>query len=275
MTSLARCISARLQLLATPLLLLACITNAQAADPQLETVLEIQLCNQANLPERTSIQTISLRAKDRIGAITTSRSKTYWRKFDDGLSRLMMRFYDPPDLRGSAFLLIEKKKRNDMFIYLPELGRVKRVTSRMTSSSMFGTDFSYEEFERLQGMAQDSPTARKPDQVVDGRPAYVLEIRPTVESQSAYERIISFIDQETCTLSRSEFYERGDDPRKVLSADASQITREDTGIWVVRKYVMRDLRDETETAMVIESLRVGEEISQKMFSERELLSGGR
>jgi hypothetical protein len=273
-TASARCISTRLLPLATVLFSFACfLTRAAIAQPL--TVLDIQLCNQANLPERTSIQTISLRAKDRIGAITTSRSKIYWRKFDDGLSRLMMRFYEPPDLRGSAYLLIETKKRNDMFIYLSELGRVKRVTSRMTSSSMFGTDFSYEEFERLQGMAQDSPTTRLADRVVDGRPAYVLEIRPTEESQSAYKRILSFIDQEKCTLNRSEFYERGDDPRKVLSADVSQITREATGIWVARKYIMRDLRDQTETAMVIESLRIGEDISRKMFSERELLSGGR
>jgi len=265
----------RLLLLLSPLALLVWGSPALPAGG-LRTVEEIQACNDDNLPERTSIETVSLQAKDRIGAITTSKAKLYWRRFDDGLSKVMMRFFAPPDLRNSALLMLENEKRaNDLFIYLPELGRVKRITSRMTSSSMFGTDFSYEEFERLQGMATRSPSVLLGNRSIEGRPAYLIEMRPTEESKSAYERIRSFIDHETCTVLRSEFYERGDAPRKVLSAVVSSITHEAEDVWVVRRFVMRDLRDETETEMVIESVEIGIDISQKTFSERELVSGGR
>ena len=108
---------------------------------------------------------------------------------------------------------------------------------------------------------------------MDGRPAYVLDVRPTSESDSAYERIVAFIDKETCVLLRSEFYERGDRARKVLTAATSTLSQEGD-VWLAREYLMRDLRDETETTMIVEEVEVGKAIPRKIFSQRELVSGG-
>jgi hypothetical protein len=74
-------------------------------------------------------------------------------------------------------------------------------------------------------------------------------------------------------LLRSEFYERGDRARKVLTAKASALSREGD-VWFAREYLMRDLRDETETTMIVEEVEVGKPIPRKTFSERELVSGG-
>ncbi len=258
-----------------PVLSIAVIAvGVAAAAAELQTAEQIEACHKNSFPDDSSVQTISMNAKDRIGEVTISKAKIHWKKFDDGLSRVMMRFFSPPDLRGAGLLMVEKKARNDMFIYLPELGRVKRITSRMTSSSMFGTDFSYEEFERMQGIAESAPVTRGEDAAVDARPVYVIEARPTSESDSAYERIVSFIDKETCVLLRSDFYERGDRARKLLTAKTSTLSREGD-FWFAREYLMRDLRDETETTMIVEEVEVGKPIPRKMFSERELVSGGR
>ena len=73
---------------------------------------------------------------------------------------------------------------------------------------------------------------------------------------------------------KTEFYEPGDQLRKVSMADREQITQESSG-WIARKINIRDLRDETHTDLVIEKLEVDEKISKKMFSLRELERGGR
>jgi hypothetical protein len=266
----------RIAALARTCCALIALSALGATSDEIRTPEQIRDCTESNRPSETSIQTVSLQAKDRVGAINTSRAKLYWRKFDDGLSKVMMRFYAPPDLRGTGLLMLERDSaRNDLFIYLPELGRVKRVTSRMTSSSMFGTDFSYEEFERIQGLTATTPVIRLDDDVVEGRPTWVIESRPTEESRSAYERIISFVDQGNCTILRTDFFERGQQARKTLTADPQSITHEEEGIWIVRRYLMQDLRDQTETALVIESVEIGADIGRKTFSQRELVSGGR
>jgi hypothetical protein len=237
-----------------------------------ETAEEIDACYRANFPKDSSIQTISMNSKDRIGAITTSKATLYWKKFDDGRSKIMMKFFKPAEMRGAGLLMLEKEKRNDMLIYLPQLGRVKRVTKHMSSASMFGTDFSYEEFERLQGIAEEAPSERLEDAVVEGRPVFVIEVRPE-DSDSAYERIRSWVDKETCVALRAEFYERGDEPRKVMTADPSRVTREGD-VWLTREVLMQDRRDETETIMLVEEVEVGAKVPRKMFSEKELIQSG-
>jgi len=245
---------------------------ASSATAELDSAEAIDACYKGNFPNESSVQTVSMNSKDRIGAITSSKAKLYWKKFDDGKSKIRMSFYKPAEMRGAGLLMLEKSSRNDMLIYLPELGRVKRVTKRMTSSSMFGTDFSYEEFERIQGIANDAPTTRLEDEVVQNRPSYVLEVRPE-DGESAYERIKSWVDKETCVSLRAEFYERGDKPRKIMTADSSLLTQKGT-IWMTRETLMQDLRDETETVMRVEEVEVDVKIPRKIFSERDLTQSG-
>jgi outer membrane lipoprotein-sorting protein len=244
-----------------------------AAEPQ--TAQEIEQCVRANQPESSSIQTIAFRAKDRIGAVTESGAKIYWQKGDDGLSRLMMRFAEPADLRGAGLLLLEKKnERRHMFMYLPELKRVKRITSRMMTGSMFGTDFTYEDFERFQGFEEDEGLERLDDADLDGKKMFVIVHRPAADVDSAYERIVKYVDRKTCVPLKTEFYERGDRIRKVALSDPEHVTREGDG-WIPRHTTLRDLRDETETDLIISEIEVNVEIHRKMFSERELEAGAR
>lgn len=245
-----------------------------SAGAELETAEEIDACYRANFPDSTAVETISIQSKDRIGAVTTSRGELSWKKFEDGRSKVLLRFAKPSELRGAGLLLIEKASRNDMFMYLPALDRVKRVTKHMTSGSLFGTDFSYEEFERIQGIAGQSPSERADDDTVDGRASYVIVSRPTAEQESAYERIRVWIDKETCVALRTEFFERGDKPRKVMTSAFSKVT-EAGGVFVPREILIRDHRDETETMLVVEEVEVGIDVPRKTFSERELVAGGR
>lgn len=240
-----------------------------------ETAEEIEQCISKNLPSKSSVQTIVFASTNREGAVTESRSKLYWKEFDDGLSKVMMRFIKPPDLRGAAVLMVEKKGRTpDTMMYLPAIRKVRRVSSRAAASSLFGTDFSYEDFQRLMGMSGDASTVRDPDSELDGRAVYVIVARPEEGSISAYERVVTSVDQETCVPLLTESFEPGDRLRKRLVADSSQISAQG-GIWVAHKQTIFDLRDETKTELVIEEIDVDGEIHRKIFSERQLESGAR
>jgi len=98
----------------------------------------------------------------------------------------------PADTRGSALLLIEKPGRNDMFMYLPELKRTRRVTGPGLSGGMFGTDFTDSQFERLQGVARDLHVERMPDAELDGAPVRVLAHTPGDDPE--FESVLSYID---------------------------------------------------------------------------------
>ena len=239
---------------------------------ELTTAEEISACYRSNFPDSTAVQTVLLSSTDRIGAITTSRATLHWKKFNDGQSKVMMRFAKPADLRGAGLLMIEKKNRNDLFMYLPELQRVRRITKHMASASMFGSDFSYEEFERIQGMATSAPSERLEDDEIAGRETYVIVATPTEDQDSGYERIKTWIDKQSCVALRTEFYEHGEQVRKVMTTPHERVEHV-AGIWVPRQMLMQDRRDETETTLTVEKLEIGVEVNRKMFSEKELLQG--
>jgi hypothetical protein len=261
--------------LAGPLALLLALLAAAPALAAPETAEEIEACVRKNLPRRSSIQTLSFRSTDRVGSETGSTSTLWWELFDDGLSKLMLRFTDPSDLRGAGLLMLEQAdRRPDTILYLPSLGKSRRVSSRAASSSLFGTDFSYEDFERLMGMSKDARRERLEDDTLHDRPVWVVAGHPGEGSASAYERVVSWVDQQTCVPLKSESYEPGGRLRKRLEVDVSQISREGER-WVPRHQTMHDLRDQTSTELVVEEIELDAEISRKMFSERELERAGR
>lgn len=261
-----------------PVLGLACgvlVASASRA-PAAETVQEVRDCLAKNMPQDSSVQTIVMNAKDRIGAVTKTRARIYWRKFEDDLSRALVRLSDPPDMRGAALLLIQKKDENDMFMYLPELKRVKRVTGPMMSGSMFGTDFSYDEFENLQGLADDDVSEKLlPDGEVQGRPAYVIEARanPDADPKPSYERTVTYVDKATCVPLQVDFFERGDEPRKRLVGDVASLEKSgDRNL--LRRIEISDLRDGTSTELVVEDIELNADVKRSMFSARKLSALG-
>jgi len=254
------------------LLALALAGAARAEEPK--TAEAIQACVEANMPKTSSVQSIALRAKDRIGAITESRATLYWKKSEDGRSRVLLEFSLPDDLRGAKVLMLDRAQRGErnMFMYLPELRSVKRITSRMVTGSMFGTDFSYEDFEMIEDYAKKSEARRVEDALLDGETVWVLESRPAAGEMGAYSRILEYVDPKTCVRLKTELFEANDRLRKVASSDRKSLAQV-SGLHYAPQLTLQDLVKQTETELVIEKIEIGVEIPERLFSQANLTKG--
>ena len=60
--------------------------------------------------------------------------------------RTLIRFAYPNDIKGTAFLVWESPSGDDeRFLYLPSLGRVRRIAGSEAQESFVGSDFTYED----------------------------------------------------------------------------------------------------------------------------------
>jgi len=234
----------------------------------LDTVEELTACMEANQPAGTSTQRIAMRSKDRIGAITEMRAKIYMQRDDKG-SKIHMRFNAPPDLRDSALLMLEQDERNDTFMYLPELKKTRRITSSMMNGSMFGSDFSYEDFTQLMGVMQAATSTLAGEGEVGGQPVYLLDQTPLPDSGSEYERIRNHVDQEKCVPLRVEFIGKGEQVRKLLEFDPAGVTKEGD-MWLPHGMTMHDQTEKTETEVEVTDVEMGVEIHRKFFTQSAL-----
>jgi len=237
---------------------------------------EVFDCVKQNTPGESSEQVVEFTAVDRIGGKRVSRAKILGKRFqEDAMRRVLLRFTKPLEIRGSAFLAIEQDEGSpDMFLYTPEMRKTKRVTGQGGGGKLFGTDFSYEDFSRWQGLNQPGSSRRLPDAVESGQPVWVVETRPGNKEVSSYERVVFFVDQETCVALKTESYERGEKPRKILTANPGQLL-EEGGVWFASELLMRDLRDETHTQVLVEDVEVDRGLKDSDFSLSKLERRGR
>jgi hypothetical protein len=228
---------------------------------------EIEACMKRNLPASTSMQSIELRARDRGNYEQVMHADVFWKRRGEETSSVMMHFSEPVDIRGARFLIKQQEPQNEMYIYMPGLFKVRRVTSRKISSSVMGTDFSYEDFERLHGVLTDLRLEQFPDDVVSGRPVYVLNSYP--DETSGYVKIASYIDKQTCVVLKTELYESGHQLRKLMTIDPAALKK--TGdIWYPAELLMKDLREKTETRLLVRNIKTDAILDDSLFDEDKL-----
>ncbi len=230
-----------------------------------KTAEQIRECTRANFPTETSVQTLELQAFDRNGGKRVLKSKLFWKRTPDGFSRAMIQVSAPADLSGSSYLVLERAELDDMYIYLPNVRKARRIVGQTSGKPLWNTDFSYEDIKQMQGMSKAGALKRLPDVELNGRKAYVLEIQPDAARQSAYEVIVAQLDQATCTPLQVEFFEPGKILRKRLTGNPGTLLNQN-GRWVVRDLEMRDLRDTTYTTVHIDKIEYNEKLAEMVFN---------
>jgi hypothetical protein len=264
-----RAIASRILPLAIGMLLAGAQAGVAAAERSIE---EIQACAHKNLPERSARQEVSFVIRDATGAEESIEAELFWKRGPDGRSRVLIRVGAPPDLRGAAFLLIEREGDSDLFTYLPALQKVRRISGRAISGSLFGSDFSYEDVERLQSLALETKVERQPDVEVAGRNTHVLSALLPPDPASTYTRVVSYVDAQTCVALRTELLNKDGMVNKELIIEADDVKPEGTR-FVPREVLARDRDKGSETRLRIEKIEYDVPLSEKFFSEAALAKG--
>ena len=248
-------------------------TDAVDAVPQAGGMQEVEDCVKRNLPATSSLQTVEMRARDRTGSERTLGGEVKWKRLADGNSAWLLLLDSPPDVHGSGYLMIEKEEAGEqMWVYLPEIKRARRIHPNTMAGSLFGTDFSYEDMKYLQRISSQTGAQRQPDVAEDGRKLYVVEVTPPPEEGSAYERVVGFVDQSSCVPLRIEFYEKGGDRVKTLSVDPDSVSREGKS-WVPRSVAIKDLKNESETKLLVSKVKLDADLPDRLFSVTTLERG--
>src|SRR5262245_52739892 len=238
-------------------------TEAGKREPAAMSVADIDACMRTNVVDRGSAREIELVSQDREGNSRKVRMKLFWKPAQEGAPpRTMLRVVEPADVAGASYLAIARPEGDEVYFYMPALGRVQRVTSEQ-DGSMFGTDLSYAEVKQIQALADTAKTRRLADQKLSERPVFVLETTSDAKT-SSYSRIRSYVDQATCTLLKAEFFSGGNEPRKLLEAQLSTLVQVEPW-WLILGYTMEDRRSGTSTELNLSDVFLRESPPEALF----------
>lgn len=188
---------------------------------------------------------------------------------EKGIGKSLVRFHAPADVAGTGFLVIENEGRDDdQYLFLPALGKVKRITGSQRNQRFMGTDLTYADLES-RNLRNSKPT-RLPDAKVGSNDTYVIESVPADADDSQYGKTISWIHQKSFVALKVEFYDKKLKLLKVLKV--KRLEKKD-GQWVVMNSLIENVQSKTKTDMNIDKLDLKAKLSADDFTQRALQGG--
>lgn len=236
-----------------------------AGDPSKMTAAQISACMNNNLVNRGALRDITVVPTDREGNTRTLKMRFFW-KPKGGAPRINLQLLEPLALKGSGYLMLINSGSEEVYFYFPGADRPLQVTGKNMAEPLWGTDVSYAEIKQVLGLLGSGAMQRVADSQVAGRPVFVLETTGKAD-EFGYDKVVSYVDQQGCVLLKSEFFSKPGKARKVLEADVSSLLTADK-YWLVLKYTMRDLREETQTVVNMSDFSLEENIPERMFDPK-------
>lgn len=166
-------------------------------------VVETLECMRANAPRRLTVGDLRIEAQG--GNVTTRHlaGRFYSHRDERGL-RAMLHIIAPADLAGMRYLLVEDEPQDALYLYLPSLGKVRRVSGAGPEAQIAGTTLDYGDLRLVSQALRAASITLEADTTVVGRAARQLRLVPAV-ADSPYRRIIVATDERSCAILRADF----------------------------------------------------------------------
>lgn len=190
----------------------------------------------------------------------------YTKDYGD-LTKSYLRFLSPPDIEKTSFLTWEEEGKDDtQYLYLPALGRSRRIVSSQKDLRFVNTDFTYEDMQRRRPEKDEHLLLGEEEYL--GLPCYLVESLPR-EKTSQYSKRVSWVDKDDYVVLRTDFY--GKKGGKIKELTVKRLERHQ-GIPTPMLTVMRDLKEEHRTVMTVTEVRYNQGIEDEIFTLRFLES---
>ena len=194
---------------------------------------------------------------------TRVRNMTSYDYSDGDVSKTLIVFNAPADVRGTGLLTISEGGTETQRLWLPALGRVQVISGSQRGERFMGSDFTYED---LGDQNPDDFTFRL---IERGTDAVVIEGKKTNDSQ--YNHILFHIHPEHYKLQLAEYFNSaGEVVKRLTATNYSEVLE---NLWRAGMMTMEDLKTGRKTGLRWSARTFNEPIPDQYFTERQLTRG--
>lgn len=168
----------------------------------------------------------------------------------------VMKFLSPADVRGVGFLVLAE---DQMYLYLPEFRRIRRIASHNKKESFMGSDFSYEDMGTSGFSKFYSAKLLKEDPNM-----WVLELFRKPGVRKPYKKILMWVSKKTEIPVKLELYGNDGKLWKVLEQEVKKVEK----YWLPVKMTMRNVKKGSYTVLEMKEIKVDQNLSDKIFTKR-------
>jgi outer membrane lipoprotein-sorting protein len=217
---------------------------------------------------RTQLSKVALEINPKQGT-KRLRELVLMRKEGENVTKLVVFFLAPSDVRDSAFLVFDRRGADDLrWLYLPAIGQVRQLSAQSNRQSFFGSDFVYEDL-----------TNRDPDldthklvatQRIDEWDCWVVDSTPKNTRGLDFASYRSWVWKTADLIVRQEYLDSAGKPVRRGQVHAVKKIQD---IWTWHQGTMTDVKSGSSTKIEISDVRYNTELPDERFSESQLGRG--
>jgi outer membrane lipoprotein-sorting protein len=212
-----------------------------------------------------------IRAKD--GA-TSERLIDQYSKDGPKGSRTVIVFQKPETVAGTRFLTMENPgSADDRWIYLPGIGKVRRLAASEGSGSFMGTDFSYDDISSTsRAVSLDTHTLLREEALTGGGGSAACYVIQSVPKDSAYQysKMILWIAKDTNITMKIEMYDKRNTLVKVAEMSGLKDVQ---GRLTVTETKIATLAAGTSTTIFTDIIKYDDPVPEAVFTTAYLETG--
>ena len=235
-----------------PLALLPLLAGTALADEAADMLKKI---DDGMTESKDQVSTLKMILEDADGKTKTRTIKIKQK----GNTLRLIKFVEPAEVKGVGFLV---KSDEEMYLYMPDFGKVRRIASHVQGDDFMGSDFSYSDIGSTQYvekysaklLGKEAKTAR-------------LELTPKKGKDVPYGKLELSVDTEHWQATVVKYFDK---QGKLWKEMTSSEYKDVKGHWVPHRIRMQDHKKKHATIMEMSDIAFDTGLKDKDFSKRKL-----
>lgn len=195
------------------------------------------------------------------------KGRTIEKKFDIwsvGNRKAFIEFNYPPRDRGTKYLRLD----DNLWMYIPNAEKTVKISGHMLKQSIMGSDFSYDDQTENGKISENYSGFILSQDKLDSFECVIIDISANETSTPNYYRQKIWVDKYNFTIIKAELYGRSGKLLKIMSCrDFRKINGRHYSLYTK----MEDaIKNDYYTEIIIENIRLDEDISENIFTLRNL-----
>lgn len=210
----------------------------------------------ANLTYDTRESTLSMTVTK------AGRAKTYvMHSYGRGADDAAVEYQEPARDKGTKMLKIG----GDLWMWLPSVEKVQKISGHMLRQSMMGSDLSYEDLMQAQGWHKQYKATLAGEETVDGKKCWKLDM-VAVSSDVSYPHRVTWVDESTYIPLKQELYALSGMLLKTW--EMGDVKPVGTRQWPMSMTIVDKVQANSSTSLTFTAIQFSVPLEDEVFSQR-------
>ena len=190
----------------------------------------------------------------------------------EGVSKMIMRFLEPADVKGTGILTFDNKdKDDDMWLYMPALRKIRRIVSGEKTKSFMGSEFSNADITTPN--IDDYTYKITGTEEINGLKCWKIETLPANEKIAddyGYSKKISWVAQKDYMARKTDFYDLDGELLKTLTIHEVKLLDPENGKYQAVDLTIVNVQNGRKSQFKIDKVVFNPDVKDEYFTTQYL-----